>query len=162
MYSAAKALLVLVLLGVSYGVHSQEAEPMAVDSASTWMALAPAPSSEPRIEKPVLEKVVPHVRRHPVSRSRPLLTGWAASRQWAHSWAALVVAHCESTDNPRAVNPSGKYRGKWQVDADFWKTYGGLRFARRAELATEAQQDYVAYHGWLKRGWEPWECSNRL
>lgn len=94
------------------------------------------------------------------SRSR-VSSEWARSAVWASTAAARRVADCES-DAPTDVNPSGKYRGKWQMDRDFWKKYGGLRFASRPELATEAQQDLVAYRGWKARGWQPWECRKVL
>jgi hypothetical protein len=45
------------------------------------------------------------------------------------------------------------------MDADFWETYGGLKYASRPELASETEQDAVAYRGWLARGWQPWECK---
>lgn len=72
------------------------------------------------------------------------------------------MSTCESHRNPQAVNPSGKYRGKWQMDADFWATYGGRAFASRPDLASEYQQDLVAYHGWLARGWQPWACRSAI
>jgi hypothetical protein len=45
------------------------------------------------------------------------------------------------------------------MDADFWRTYGGLRYAHAPELASTTQQDLVAYRGFLDRGWQPWECA---
>lgn len=78
--------------------------------------------------------------------------------KWVASEHARRVANCESGGDPRAVSRTGKYRGKWQMDADFWRTYGGLRYASRPDLATESDQDRVAYAGWLARGWQPWSC----
>lgn len=104
--------------------------------------------------------VAPSPRRSPQRASRARTSSGSAA--WASSWAARRVAECESGGNPRAVNPSGKYRGKWQMDRSFWRTYGGLRFASRPDLATEAQQDEVAYRGWLARGWQPWSCRSVL
>lgn len=82
-------------------------------------------------------------------------TGWEA---WAASPAARAVEWCESRDDPRSINPAGYY-GLWQMNASFWATYGGLRFGSRPDLATVAEQDQVAYQGWLARGWEPWSCA---
>ena len=77
------------------------------------------------------------------------------------NWAAL--AQCESSGNPRAVNRSGKYRGAFQMDAAFWRTYGGLTYAARPDLATYAQQLAVAQRGYAARGRSPWpECGRRL
>ncbi len=60
------------------------------------------------------------------------------------------------------MSSTGKYRGKWQMDADFWQTYGGLQYASRPDAASEAEQDAVAYRGWQARGWQPWECRKVL
>lgn len=84
---------------------------------------------------------------------------FASAAQWARSPKAVAVANCESGGNPRAVSASGKYRGKWQMSAGFWEAYGGLAFAPTADAATEAEQDVVAYRGWLARGWSPWFCA---
>lgn len=75
---------------------------------------------------------------------------------WISSKAAARVVKKESKGNCKAIGSKGKYRGKWQVNAGFWKTYGGLEFAALADQATCEQQDQVAYKGWLARGWQPW------
>lgn len=59
-----------------------------------------------------------------------------------------------------AVNPSGKYRGRWQMDANFWSAYGGLAYASTPDRATCHQQDLVAYRGWQARGWQPWPTAS--
>jgi hypothetical protein len=87
---------------------------------------------------------------------------------WAHTRSAFRVANCESGDrsapdvNTRYNgNPHmrGKYSGKWQMDSDFWSSYGGLKFASTPADASEAEQDAVAYKGFQARGWQPWSCS---
>lgn len=83
----------------------------------------------------------------------------ARAHQWANTPKARSVSNCESGGNPCAVNPSGKYRGKWQMDSSFWSSYGGLNYASRPDLASEYDQDIVAYRGWLARGWSPWSCA---
>ena len=75
---------------------------------------------------------------------------------WIASPTALKVIKKESKGNCKAIGGKGKYRGKWQVNAGFWKSYGGLQFAKTADKATCEQQDQVAYRGWLARGWQPW------
>lgn len=75
---------------------------------------------------------------------------------WIASKTAIRVIKKESKGNCKAIGAKGKYRGKWQMNSSFWKTYGGLEFAPRADLATCEQQDQVAYRGWLARGWQPW------
>ena len=75
---------------------------------------------------------------------------------WISSKAAARVIKKESKGNCQATGSKGKYRGKWQVNSSFWKTYGGFEFAPLADQATCEQQDQVAYKGWLARGWQPW------
>ena len=75
---------------------------------------------------------------------------------WISSAAAALVIRKESKGNCLATGARGKYRGKWQVNAGFWRTYGGLEFAPTADQATCDQQDLVAYKGWLARGGQPW------
>lgn len=75
---------------------------------------------------------------------------------WIASPAAARVIKKESHGNCKAIGGKGKYRGKWQMNAGFWKTHGGLQFAKTADKATCDQQDQVAYRGWLARGWQPW------
>lgn len=70
------------------------------------------------------------------------------------------MSFCESSWRLTAQN--GIYLGKWQMSPDVWQTYGGLAFASRPDLASEAQQDYVAYGCFLARGWEPWDCRSAL
>jgi hypothetical protein len=48
------------------------------------------------------------------------------------------------------------------MDADFWATYGGRRFAQSADYASRYQQDVVAYAGYRARGWQPWTCARIL
>lgn len=118
------------------------------------------------LPKRILPRIVASPSVKPTPRSTPRAArksrSSSAAALWANTWAARTVAKCESGGDPTAVNPSGKYRGKWQMDADFWRTYGGLRFASTPDRATEAEQDIVAYKGYLARGWQPWECRKKL
>jgi hypothetical protein len=75
---------------------------------------------------------------------------------WISSKTAARVIKKESKGNCKAIGAKGKYRGKWQFNSSFWKTYGGLEFAPLADQATCEQQDLIAYRGWLARGWQPW------
>ena len=56
----------------------------------------------------------------------------------------------------RLSAPTATYRGKWQMGASFWAAYGGKAYASRADLATCAEQDRVAYRGWVAAWWNPW------
>jgi hypothetical protein len=75
---------------------------------------------------------------------------------WVKSPTAKYLKRIESTNNCKAVGYKGKYLGTWQVNAGFWKTYGGKKYASKANKATCLEQDLVAYKGWLARGWSPW------
>lgn len=93
------------------------------------------------------------------SQSPHQVAGSSAFGAWRTSRAARAVAQCESGNDNSAHSSTGKYRGEWQMDHDFWSTYGGLRFASSPELASEYEQDLVAYKGYQARGWQPWTCA---
>lgn len=76
--------------------------------------------------------------------------------QWVNSPTAEYVKKVESHGNCKSTGGKGKYQGTWQVNAGFWKTYGGKKYASKASKATCKEQDLVAYRGWLARGWSPW------
>lgn len=76
--------------------------------------------------------------------------------QWVNSPTAKYLKKVESHGNCKSTGGKGKYQGTWQVNAGFWKTYGGKKYASKASKATCLEQDLVAYQGWLARGWSPW------
>jgi hypothetical protein len=75
---------------------------------------------------------------------------------WVKSPTAKFLKKKESNNNCRAKSRNGKYRGTWQMNAGFWSTYGGKKYASKPDRATCREQDRVAYRGWLDRGWSPW------
>ena len=75
---------------------------------------------------------------------------------WVNSPTAKFLKEVESNNNCKSTGGNGKYQGTWQVNAGFWKTYGGKKYASKASKATCREQDLVAYKGWLARGWSPW------
>lgn len=75
---------------------------------------------------------------------------------WVKSPTAKFLKKKESNNNCKSTGGNGKYQGTWQVNAGFWKTYGGKKYASKASKATCREQDLVAYKGWLARGWSPW------
>lgn len=75
---------------------------------------------------------------------------------WVDSPTAKYLKKVESNNNCKSTGGKGKYQGTWQVNAGFWKTYGGKKYASKASKATCMEQDLVAYKGWLARGWSPW------
>lgn len=110
--------------------------------------------------KPTPKQTVAHIAR--------------AASSSAHDWAtrafSIRVANCESGGGPSDHNSTyngnahlrGKYSGKWQDDASFWSTYGGLTYAASPADATEDQQDAVNYRGYQARGWGPWQCASMV
>ena len=63
------------------------------------------------------------------------------------------IAQCESGGNPRAVSPSGQYRGKYQFDRPTWRSMGGKGDPAKA---SEAEQDRRALALYRQRGSAPW------
>ena len=75
------------------------------------------------------------------------------------TWDSL--AHCESTGN-WAANTGNGYYGGLQFWQPTWEEHGGLRYARRADLATRQQQIRVAEEVLRTQGWGAWPvCSKR-
>ncbi len=75
---------------------------------------------------------------------------------WRVSAFSRYISMKESHRNCKAVGRSGKFRGRWQMNAAFWKTYGGKKYASKPDKASCYEQDLVAYNGWIVRGWAPW------
>ena len=63
------------------------------------------------------------------------------------------IARCESGGNPRAISPSGRYRGKYQFDLGTWRSVGGKGDPAKAP---EAEQDKRALKLYRARGTAPW------
>jgi len=81
---------------------------------------------------------------------------------WVNSPTAKYLKRVESNNNCKSTGGNGKYQGTWQVNAGFWETYGGLKYASKASAATCREQDLVAYKGWIARGWSPWPPAKRF
>ncbi len=71
-------------------------------------------------------------------------------------WRAL--AGCESTNNPRAVNPAGYY-GLYQFNRATWAGVGGSGLPSKA---SRAEQTYRAKRLYQARGRSPWPHCGRL
>ncbi len=79
--------------------------------------------------------------------------GFAATDDWE------ALRFCESTDNYRAISPSGRYRGAYQFDRNTWQTVGGV--GDPAEAAPQ-EQDARARELYAKRGPDPWPVCGRF
>jgi hypothetical protein len=67
---------------------------------------------------------------------------------------AIRVARCESSLNPKATSPTGKYLGLWQFSRATWADYDGPGTDPRKVSAYKQTQ--VAYRLFQDRGWGPW------
>jgi hypothetical protein len=63
------------------------------------------------------------------------------------------IAMCESGGDPKAVSPSGRYRGKYQFDMETWHSVGGKGDPIDAP---EWVQDKLALKLYRARGTAPW------
>ncbi|MFC9299558.1 transglycosylase family protein [Streptomyces sp. NPDC057011] len=76
-------------------------------------------------------------------------------------WPWDCVADCESGGR-WAVNTGNGFYGGLQFRQPTWEEYGGLTFARRADLASRVQQIRIAEDVLGGQGWEAWPvCSKR-
>jgi hypothetical protein len=73
----------------------------------------------------------------------------ATDAQWDH------VARCESGGDWH-LNTGNGYYGGLQVSARTWASFGGHRYARRADLASRSEQIDVANRIYAADGWSPW------
>ncbi|MFL6151542.1 MAG: transglycosylase family protein [Ornithinibacter sp.] len=100
----------------------------------------------------------------PITRKALGLTAPAAARTvGTHpldlSRAAMWdrIAQCESGGRWN-INTGNGYYGGLQFDFATWLSVNGDDFARRADLATRAEQITVANRLYAKRGLQPWSC----
>lgn len=163
------AVLVTLFLGsmTALAVHSQDevearsaespvvvkfSPPELDDRREILRASRSRPSAKPSPATKVVAQTQPKPAHTHARKSAVVPVGAAA---WAASARAVRLRNCESGGNYRAVNPSGKYRGAYQMDRAFWIGNGGNP-ALTPDQASKAEQDGVAYRGWKARGWQPW------
>lgn len=72
------------------------------------------------------------------------------------AWAK--VANCESSGNPRAVNPAGYY-GLFQFDRQTWRSVGGSGSPANASAAEQLMRAKKLY---AQRGASPWPVCGRF
>jgi uncharacterized protein YabE (DUF348 family) len=70
-----------------------------------------------------------------------------------------ALAKCESGGNPRAVSPTGKYRGLYQFDLRTWHGVGGVGDPIDASPAEQTKRARILYDD---RGRSPWPYCGRF
>lgn len=143
-------LVLLVALVVILVDRSDDRAPTRVGTTSqtTVPPLDPAHTTGPDVTMPTTTTTVV-VRLIPKARTAP--TG---------VWDQLQGCECPPGWH---CNTGNGYFGGLQMDMAFWRTYGGLEFAPRPDLASREQQIVVAERGRADRGYQPWpSCARRL
>lgn len=74
-----------------------------------------------------------------------------------NEWKALAA--CESSMNPQALNPSGKYRGLFQFDQRSWEYVGGSGDPSQAPVKEQYKRAKLLQE---KQGWSAWpQCAKK-
>lgn len=156
--------LVLVIVGVVLGLIGS-----VLLAYAFWLGVTPEPApatagkGKPTVAgvyaSPAMPRATPTraTRTRPTIGSRPRSNPPGTARAAALNWHAL--ARCESTNNPRAVSSSGKYRGLYQFDLRTWRSVGGTGDPIDA---SPAEQTYRAQLLYAARGRSPWPSCGRL
>ncbi|WP_323188279.1 transglycosylase family protein [Streptomyces sp. NBC_00249] len=84
----------------------------------------------------------------------PLVASFPASAASVATWDK--VAACESTNNWKAIDPTGSYFGGLQFSQQTWSGFGGLAYASRADRATKEQQIRIAEKVLAVQGERAW------
>jgi peptidoglycan hydrolase-like protein with peptidoglycan-binding domain len=108
---------------------------------------APAPAPSTSTSDPTMTSAA---RTSRAAREAVSFSAWLASPH------GRMIVRRESGGSCTIVSPSGAYRGKWQMGAPFWSSYGGLAYASTPDRASCSEQDRVAYRGWIASWWYPW------
>jgi LysM repeat protein len=99
------------------------------------------------------------VRKTRTTRSEtraPSSTRISGKANLSGAWAK--VANCESSGNPRAVNPAGYY-GLFQFDKQTWRSVGGSGNPANASAAEQLMRAKKLY---AQRGASPWPVCGRF
>ncbi|WP_310727566.1 transglycosylase family protein [Streptomyces sp. N2A] len=78
-----------------------------------------------------------------------------------NDWPWSCLAECESSGDWH-INTGNTFYGGLQFWQPTWEAFGGLAFARRADLATRKEQIHVAKKVQAAQGWGAWPvCARR-
>ena len=112
-------------------------------------ATAPRKATAKKVETKKVRKTERKVRTTR-SDARPSTVSMSAA------WRK--VAECESSGNPRAVNPAGYY-GLFQFDLQTWRSVGGSGNPAKASAAEQLMRAKKLY---AQRGAQPWPVCGRF
>ncbi len=106
-----------------------------------------------------VDGVVGPITRKALGLSAPVAAKAASTHPLDLSRAAMWdrIAKCESGGRWN-INTGNGYYGGLQFNNATWLSVNGDDFARRADLATRAEQITVANRLYAKRGLQPWAC----
>ncbi|MDN3293466.1 transglycosylase family protein [Streptomyces ficellus] len=91
----------------------------------------------------------------------PVSASYAAPACASDQWPWGCVAECESGGR-WDLNTGNGFYGGLQFRQSTWEAYGGLKYARRADLATRKEQITVAQEVLRWQGWQAWPtCSKK-
>lgn len=113
-------------------------------------ATAPRKVTTKKTETKKVRKTTERKARTSRSDDRPS-TSVSMSAAWRK------VAQCESSGNPRAVNPAGYY-GLFQFDLQTWRSVGGSGNPAKASAAEQLMRAKKLY---AQRGAQPWPVCGR-
>ena len=65
---------------------------------------------------------------------------------WVNSPTAKFLKKKESSNNCKARGYKGRYLGTWQMNAGFWKTYGGKKYGSNLLFAIKKQKSNLQGH----------------
>ena len=113
-------------------------------------------AAEPRVtKKSEPKKKVKTDRDERSSRSEDRPKASSGKANLSGAWAK--VANCESSGNPRAVNPAGYY-GLFQFDLQTWRSVGGSGNPAKASAAEQLMRAKKLY---AQRGTSPWPVCGK-
>jgi uncharacterized protein YabE (DUF348 family) len=117
---------------------------------------AEEPVSEVVVTEPVTEVIRVGTKPAPVVQPGPAAGGSGGGAAGSLNWAAL--ANCESSGNPRAVNPAGYY-GLYQFSLPTWRSVGGTGNPADASPAEQTERAQILYN---RSGAGQWPSCGRL
>jgi hypothetical protein len=147
---ATAALTVAVATAGVVTIATHHHRPVGGSSSATLAPVFPLRAGRSHEREPLPRHV-----QTPRARQRPHLRIVVNT----HNWDA--VAQCESSGNWHD-NTGNSYYGGLQENMEFWRNYGGPRFAPRPDLATREQQIVVAERGLAVQGRGAWPVCGRF